>query len=447
MEPPGGDEAAADATGIRLVTRARKLDDVPIRSLLRSTERPRFAWADADETIATLGAAASISARGGDRFRAVRRRADALLADADVPSSLPDLARPRCVGGFTFHASDEAAEACQPWTGFPDAYFAVPEAQLVCGGDETWLTVTVPTSAAQPAASRLDEWADWLARASSLSIQTPPGVTGRSRTPSRDGWREQVSAALQRVNRGTLEKVVLAQALTVELAAPMASTDVYARLGDCYPECHRFMISPGTGPTFLGATPERLVSQRGRTIATEALAGSTARGQSPAEDQSLASALLDSEKDTHEHELVVDAIETQLEHVASSITRGRRSVRKLPSVQHLRTPIEAELDRDEHVLSLVEALHPTPAVGGLPPDSALQTIRESETFDRGWYAAPIGWFDADGDGTFAVAIRSAVMDGQTASLFAGAGIVADSDPDREWDEVQLKYRPILDALE
>ena len=102
---------------------------------------------------------------------------------------------------------------------------------------------------------------------------------------------------------------------------------------------------------------------------------------------------------------------------------------------------------DVVVLSLVEALHPTPAVGGLPPDEALQTITETEAFERGWYASPVGWFDAEGNGTFAVAIRSAVGTDRRATLFAGNGLVADSDPDHEWDEVQLKYRPVLDALE
>jgi len=148
-----------------------------------------------------------------------------------------------------------------------------------------------------------------------------------------------------------------------------------------------------------------------------------------------------------EHEVVADAIREQLEPFASSVGTGDQSVRRLATVQHLRTPISAELAGDEHVLSLVEALHLTPAVGGLPPDAALETIRRTETFDRGWYAAPVGWFDASGNGTFAVAIRSALARGDAATVFAGAGIVADSDPDREWDEVQLKYRPMLDELE
>jgi menaquinone-specific isochorismate synthase len=199
--------------------------------------------------------------------------------------------------------------------------------------------------------------------------------------------------------------------------------------------------------SFFGATPERLVRLRGRTVSTGALAGTTGRGDTPAEDEWLANELLGDGKNAHEHEIVADAIREQLAPFASSIATGERSVRRLATVQHLETPVTAELADDEHVLSLVEALHPTPAVGGLPPKRALKTIRETEPFERGWYAAPIGWFDAAGYGSFAVALRSAVAAGNEATLFAGVGIVADSDPDAEWDEVQLKYRPMLDELE
>ncbi|MFW5977669.1 MAG: chorismate-binding protein, partial [Halohasta sp.] len=147
------------------------------------------------------------------------------------------------------------------------------------------------------------------------------------------------------------------------------------------------------------------------------------------------------------HALVAETIRDQLAPFAASVSTGERQIKRLATVQHIHTPITAELAADTHVLSLVEALHPTPAVGGLPPEAALETIRETEPFDRGWYAAPIGWIDAAGNGTFAVGLRSAVATRRRATLFAGVGIVGDSDPDREWDEVELKFRPILDELE
>ncbi|QIO22995.1 isochorismate synthase MenF [Haloarcula sp. JP-L23] len=445
MEPLRGDESTVGETSV--VTRGCRVESGTPRTVLDTGTRPRFAWATGSESIAASGAAATVTASGASRFADVQAAATALFDRCDVPTDLPSVARPRLFGGFAFHEGDtESTES--PWDGFPGAAFFLPEVQVTRTDGGTWLTTTGtgPTAAAD-ADQRLDEWADRLADVPESAPRGPPGVESRERTPSQATWRDQVGAALESVEDGNLQKVVLAQALHVRLRADLSVPDVLDRLAVTYPDCYRFLLSPEDGGTFFGATPERLVSLRGRTVRTEALAGSTGRGDTPAEDEWLAAELLDSEKDTHEHTLVADAIRDQLEPFASSVRIGDRTVRRLATVQHLRTSITAELERDEHVLSLVEALHPTPAVGGLPPDEALRTIRETEAFDRGWYAAPIGWVDAAGNGTFAVGIRSAVAKGRLATLFAGAGIVADSDPDREWDEVQLKYRPMLDELE
>jgi menaquinone-specific isochorismate synthase len=271
-------------------------------------------------------------------------------------------------------------------------------------------------------------------------------VASVERVPGRSGWRDQVEGALDRIAAGELEKVVLAQRLTATLHGTFRLADTLARLDGAYPDCYRFAVDPGVGAAFFGATPERLVTRDGEQVRTGALAGSVGRGGTEAEDERLASELRASAKIRHEHDLVVGAIRDQLRSVATDVGVGEASVRKLANVQHLETPITADLNGETHVLDLVEALHPTPAVGGLPPGTAKRTIAETERFDRGWYAAPVGWFDADGDGTFAVGIRSAVASASTATLFAGNGIVADSDPDAEWDELQLKYRPILDQL-
>jgi menaquinone-specific isochorismate synthase len=240
--------------------------------------------------------------------------------------------------------------------------------------------------------------------------------------------------------------VVLAVALAVTLEEAVAVPDALERLRRSYPDCFRFLVQPTDQAGFFGVPPERLVRLDGREARTEALAGTVARGDTPEEDAALADSLLSSEKLQHEQALVAEAIE---EHLAplGTVTVGEQGVRKLANVQHLHTSIEATLDGDSHVLDLVDALHPTPAVGGLPPETAERVIRETETFERGWYASPVGWFDADGDGEFAVAIRSAVAGGRRATLFAGNGIVADSDPADEWEEVRMKFEPILAALE
>lgn len=444
MEPLG-DELSAG-----VVTRAEPIPGVPPRAVLEAAEAPRTAWSAPGELgVVGSGAAAVLTAGGADRFDAVREAAASLFASGNVHAGT-EAARPRLFGGFAFHDDHDGGD---PWTNFPGAQFVLPRVQVTDTGEETWLTVNAVGPDASPGAveRRLATVREELSDlADPGPVGTPPGVVDRRRTTERDDWRDSVTTTTDRIRAGELRKVVLAQALRVDLARPVAPPDILARLARTYPECFRFLVEPASGeprPTFLGATPERLVHLRGRTVSTGALAGTTGRGETPAEDEWLAGALLADEKNAHEHELVVEAIRDQLAPFARTVSTGERGVRRLATVQHLETPVTAELAADEHVLSLVEALHPTPAVGGLPPAAALATIRETEPFDRGWYAAPVGWFDAGGYGSFAVALRSAIASGDTATLFAGVGIVGDSDPDAEWDEVQLKYRPILDELE
>ena len=445
MEPLRGEEATVGETAV--VARGCRVDCAPVRGVLKTDKRPRFAWATGTETVAARGAAVTVTADGPTRFEDVRERAERLFESCSVQPGLPRAARPRLFGGFAFHDGD-TTDADSPWDGFPGAAFFLPAVQLTQTGDDAWLTTIATGPDASTAAERsLETWRDRLEEMDAGPVADSPGIDHVERTPTRDGWREQVRAAVESVERGDLQKVVLAQSLQVSLRDGLSVPDALGRLARRYPDCYRFMLSLADAGTFFGATPERLVSVRGRTVRTEALAGSTGRGDTPAEDEWLASELLESEKDRHEQQLVADAIREQLEPFASSVRTGDVSIRRLATVQHLRTSITAELDSDRHVLELVEALHPTPAVGGLPPDAALRTIRETEAFDRGWYAAPVGWVDAGGNGSFAVGIRSAVARGRLATLFAGAGIVSDSDPDREWDEVQLKYRPMLDELE
>ncbi|MFB6101332.1 MAG: isochorismate synthase MenF [Haloplanus sp.] len=439
----------SDETSARLVSRSVRVAVPSLRAALDAMPAPHTFWTGPDEaTVVAGGVAAAITAGGRDRFTAIRDGIDRVLRSGNVHAGT-EAACPRLFGGFAFH--DEGSDD-DTWGDFPGARFVLPRIQVTDTDRGTWLTVNAVGPDATPAAVE-ERLADERARLEALDAADPtppPGIVSRTRTTPRSEWRESVAAAVDRIRAGDLRKVVLAQALEVALDRPLSVPDVLARLGDTYPDCYRFLVEPTADadrPSFFGATPERLVSRHGRTVTTGALAGTTGRGDTPAEDDWLAEELLADEKNVHEHELVAETIRQQLDPFASSITAGQRRVRRLETVQHLFTPITATLDRDTHVLDLVEALHPTPAVGGLPPERALTTIRETEPFDRGWYAAPIGWVDAAGNGSFAVAIRSALARGDAATLFAGVGVVADSDPDREWDEVQLKYRPILDELE
>ncbi|QHS15952.1 isochorismate synthase [haloarchaeon 3A1-DGR] len=447
--------ALADAP--RLVSRARRVADPEFHAVFEAIETPRVVWgAPGESTVVGGGAAATLTASGPDRFASIRESAQTLFASGDVHAGT-EAARPRLFGGFAFH---EAATDGSPWKSFPEARFVFPRVQVTAANNGTWVTVNAvgPDADAADVERRLDEAVGTfggLGVAGRGHVERDPdprpdrpGIVSRRRTTTREEWRAGVEAAVDRIRAGDLEKVVLAQALAADLRADAPRAATVDRLRNRYPNCYPFLVETDpAGAAFVGATPERLVSTRGRTVETDALAGTTGRGETPAEDEWLASELAADRKNAHEHDLVVDAIRDQLAPFAASITAGERRIKRLAEVQHLHTPITAELETNTHVLELVEALHPTPAVGGLPPAAALETIRETEPFDRGWYAAPVGWIDAAGNGTFAVGIRSAVLEPRAATLFAGVGIVADSDADEEWDEIQLKYRPILNELE
>jgi menaquinone-specific isochorismate synthase len=448
MESVRGDGRPIPASELTGAVRFRQIDRTPVRSFLHTVVRPRVAWGDATTTIVAGGSAATITAGGDERFGTIRSGAEDLFEGLTVPDSGHEDARPRLFGGFAFHEDHRDPEPDETWYGYPGARFVLPAIQLTMSTEGAWLTAAATgTDSDERAESTLDAWQDRLTALPEFEPSGSSGIRGKHPTPSKEGWREQVRAATEKVRRGDLRKVVLAQSLAVDLDRPVDVPGALGRLSETYPGCFRFLFEPATGGTFFGATPERLVTLAGKTVQTEALAGSTGRGDTPEEDKWLAEKLRESTKDSHEHELVVEAILDQLRPLADDIRTGSRTVRRLDTVQHLQTPIRAALARDEHVLTLVEALHPTPAVGGLPPSAALETIRDTETFDRGWYASPVGWIDADGDGSFAVALRSALATGRTATLFAGAGIVADSDPDEEYDELLLKYGPMLDELE
>ncbi len=446
MNPARGDERLAGVDGRgRVVSRARELPDVSFRAFLDAHDPPKVHWADPEgiECIG-VGAAATLTADGVGRFEAIREGAEALFEEVDHEG--PTETRPRLFGGFAFDADHEPID---PWGDFPGARFVLPAVQLTRGHEAAWLSVTRSDPETTPGAVEraLDAATDRIADLPMMRASADaPGVRSTRIRPDRAEWTDEVAHAVSRIEAGELRKVVLATAMEVGLEGRLDVPATLERLRRTYPNCFRFLLQPTEETSFFGPPPERLVRLEAGRVATEALAGSVGRHENPERDDDLGRSLLESEKLQHEQRLVVDAICEQLRPFGA-VREGEQGVRKLTNIQHLQTPISIDLDRETHVLEIVEALHPTPAVGGLPPETAMETIRETETFDRGWYAAPVGWFDAAGEGEFAVAIRSAVANGTRATLYAGNGIVADSDPAEEWAEIQHKYRPILDELE
>jgi menaquinone-specific isochorismate synthase len=219
-----------------------------------------------------------------------------------------------------------------------------------------------------------------------------------------------------------------------------------AFLAQKYPETYRFLFEPRPYHAFYGATPELLATVDGLTIQTMALAGSIKRGTNQEEDEAFAQELFNSAKDRYEHDLVIQGIRSRLENLTSDLHFGETAIMSLSNIQHLYTPVTGKLKHNDGILPIVAALHPTPALGGDPREVAMKLISEYEAVPRGWYAAPVGWIDRKMNGQFGVAIRSAVAQDKRVWLYSGAGIVKDSQPQKEWDETGWKFRPMLNAL-
>jgi len=391
---------------------------------------PVVAWSHGDTALVGVGIAHELRGEGPDRFAQVVAQAKQLEVSATVGHRTWT---PRLFGGAAF-APGGADRA--PWTGFGDAWFALP--RWTIGGG--WLVLAVDAREAKQDARWRDELSafrvaianGFAARPQPAMLKLDPGDT--------QTWRAYVRAITDAIARGECEKVVAARNVLVELAGEARPADLFAELDARHPELARLLVRPPNAGTLVAATPERLVALDGMNVSCDALAGSIAPG---AGDQA---ALLASAKDRNEHALVVSAITETLRGLGAEVDApAQPGIRTLRHVLHLHTPISARLHERRHVLELAAALHPTPAMGGTPTRVAQRWIAEREVA-RGWYASPVGWFDLEGNGELAVAIRSGVVAGERAHLYAGSGIVAGSDPDRELAETDVKLRAMLGAL-
>lgn len=425
---------------------------------------PCFFWRCGDPaglSLAAMGAAATFEMSGGgasltdggggrlpaapgapDRFQAAEA-ARRWLFEGALAAAAPRFARPRLVGGFAFDGrGGNGADV-------PSARLWLPRVTAVSDGSRAALTLCALVRAGDaPAAIRavLMDQVDRLGRRSGVPPSTGPARTVIEAEPAPAAWRRAVRLARRRIGAGYLEKVVLARRVVLTAPEAVDFARLLPRLAERFPRATLFAMGSG-GRVFLGATPELLLRRRGRRVASGSLAGSVPRGRNPRDDRRLARALVESKKDQVEHGIVIRAIREALApHAARVSARPAPRLLRLENVQHLHTPVTATLARPRSVLLLAGDLHPTPAVGGYPRNEALALIRALERFDRGWYAGPVGWTDATGDGEFAVAIRSAQVSGRTAEMHVGAGIVGDSDPESELAETRTKLRAMLDDL-
>gem|GEM_PF-71164 len=413
-----------------------------------SGRQPSCFWDPGDGTAwAGLGVARALGAVGKDRFTHLRTRA-ARIAPRIATRTAANVAAelPRWFGGLAFaaRAADEA-----PWSAFGDASFVLPRLLYRTGADHASLGLAVRGDELGNRALRarwLDLLAGTLAGLDAYTAQPDAAIRQGTEvgvqmleSPSLQAWTTLVEAITRGIEDGRFAKIVAARRSRLALLAPLTTPDVLRRLSPS-PGVTRFAFGRSRS-VFLGATPERLVARHGLSFATEALAGTAKRG-----DADSLRALTGS-KIRREHAIVVDEIARRLTPLAASLAAAAAAERRaLRDVVHLRTAIRGQLARPRHILDLAARLHPTPAVGGVPRADALAWIAAHERAPRGWYAAPVGWFDTAGDGEFKVALRCAVLRSAEAYLYAGSGIVTGSDPLAEHRETALKERTLLRAL-
>lgn len=417
----------------------------------RAQAQARVLWQQpsARLSMVAIGAAARLTGQGEGCFSQVAAAWRSLRARAliEVADSCP-IPPPVCLGGFAF---DPARQRDPVWREYPDALLMVPQFLFTSADGSSWLTVNsvvTPESDAGAVAGAMTAQLDELLQGGGAPCwgEQPAAALRLEEEMAAGPWQGVVGAVVGDIRRGVVEKLVLARRVPARAPVPLDPGPVLHRLRADYGNCTIFAFALGDD-CFLGATPERLVRLDGRLVQADCLAGSIARGRTEEEDRSLGETLLADRKERHEHALVVRALRDALGPLCSRLRlKETPDLLRMPNVQHLHTPVVGVLRKEGHILDLVQRLHPTPAAAGLPRSAALSLIRSYEPFDRGWYAGPVGWVDGRGSGEFVVAIRSALLSGSQALLYAGCGIVADSDPEREYQESCLKLQPMLWAL-
>ena len=371
---------------------------------------------------------------GLDRVQAAARmwrRLREMLVARDA-SALPPGAGPIAIGGFAYRPDREPSG---PWSGFPSLLLRVPALAVARVRGRTIITCSTPEAEelldVEPSTARAP-----LARA--LDV-----------TPVRNpvAWAAAIESAAARLRAGEASKVVLAREVVARGDGVMPAGIVARSLRSAYPSCFTYLITGADGTAFAGASPELLVRRTGSHAHAQPMAGSVARGATEAEDERLAEQLRSSRKDAAEHDVVSRFVVEALRPFSRSVAARPPEVVRFTNIQHLATSVEAELSAPAaDALDLAAALHPTPAVGGWPRDAADRIIDDLESMERGWYAGAVGWTDGNGDGEFAVALRCGLLWEDGARLYAGVGVMPDSDPARELEETDLKFKALLSAL-
>lgn len=426
------------------------IDPLAILCQLATTNQRHFYFENRDQAqaIAAIGEAQSIQIAGAQRFSKAQQFIQDWLQHFITCGALEfNWAAPRFFSSFTFFDQVPASH-----TLFPAAIVFLPRWQVMKSQESSVISLHLNIdfqSNIEDLTGKI--WSDFQQiqqiNYSFFQVSTQLPHWFNWDVIDTHDFQATVVAALESIQKRQLHKLVLAHAIDVVSHLPLQWGHSLHNLRQLHSDCYVFSVGNGKGQSFIGASPERLLSIRDGKLITDALAGSAPRGRTVREDASFAHRLLNSDKERREHQVVVDFIAQTLTQLGLDLHLADvPNLLKLSNIQHLHTPIQTVVPPKLHPLEILAELHPTPAVAGMPRNIACEKIQQHEGFERSLYAAPIGWIDAQDNAEFVVGIRSALLDGHRARLYAGAGIVAGSDPEKELAEVRLKLQALLRAL-
>lgn len=409
----------------------------------------RFYWQDPAKkiTITGLGSVENLQVpANAERYKQVEENWIKIQRTA-VKTGVKDVdaTGPLLFGGFSF---DYEQNSTFLWNQFGDNLFYIPAFMLSIVEGEVYFTKNIlcePENQEPLSINMINDREECLFESlNEKVILDNPLVEQREVRPTE--WKQTVANAVQEMKNSNLDKIVLARELRVIFKNRIVSEKVLQNLMEEQPTSYIFSFEAG-GDCFIGATPEQLIKKKGNEVFSVCLAGSIARGKNSEEDARLGAELLHDRKNLMEHQYVVSMITNALKSVCTQVMVPEEpELMKIRHIQHLYTPVKGICKNEVTILGFVEKLHPTPAMGGLPKEEAIVRIREIEGLERGLYAGPLGWVDSYGNGEFAVGIRSALLQGNEASLFAGCGVLEDSQPESEYQETAIKFNPMLSAL-
>lgn len=435
----------------QLASWTTKIDEVDLLSVFEAsfkTQKERLFWTNSSRDFAFIGLGSLIKLVAHDeRFKTLQTEWEDILDKAMIDNQYNEAGTGLvAAGGMSF---DPLRKPAKLWENYPTSQLTIPEYLILKNETDYYLTINQYVNPDEDIETTLTEINDLKAvlLENELTINQVNQHVIAKKEIRKQQWLSSVEEAVATIKRNEANKIVLAREIRIKLNESANIALILQNLLDNQANSYIFAFEHGTD-CFIGASPERLIKVEKTALLSTCLAGTAPRGKTAAEDKQLADELLMDDKNREEHDYVVQMITENIASVCDNIDMPVGPViLPLRNLQHLYTPISATLKPEYTVFDIIEKLHPTPALGGVPRTESLAFIREHEVLDRGWYGSPVGWLDSNQNSEFVVAIRSGLVQADEVSLFAGCGVMRDSNAEMEYEETNVKFLPMLHALE